>query len=435
MKKLALIFTIFLIANTLFAGNVDTFGIGSKATALGGAYSAYANDPYASHYNPAGLTQIKSFTISVGAEYLDPTLKVYNYSATNSEGGIVSSNKDFSDDSDNLLVPHFGLALPLGKNFVFGLSAYVPWGLHVKWDDNPNNNPAAYVASESYYIRETIVPTLAYKINDKWSVGLAILLGKTYAGEKRRIYAPGLPNHNKLVKIEMEDEFNWSFNLGVQYKPIEEVTIGLTYRSKTDVDFNKGDADVENWNGINGSVDVDGVEIDHPDQIQAGVRYAPNEKISLELDVVWTQWSLINSYTAEFNPYLMGSTAEHTSVRNWKNTTQLRIGGEWNINERFSLRAGYFYDPSPIPDETFDTMWPDADRKTYSIGAGINITKNLTLDLVVQYSIAEYKREIGGESVNLNEGYSNPITGEEGHVSMEADGYLWGYGATLTYRF
>ncbi len=434
MKKLALLLTIILSASTIFAGNVDTFGIGSKATALGGAYSAYADDPYAAHYNPAGLAQINSFTISAGFEYLDPNLNVYNYSATNGDGGIVSHNKDFSDDSDNLIVPHFGVAVPIGQKFVLGLAAYVPWGLHVKWDDNPSHNPAAYVASESYYIRETVVPTLAYKINNKWSVGFGLLLGKTYAGEKRRIYAPGLPNHNKLLKIEMEDDFNWSFNVGVQYKPIEQVTLGVTYRSKTDVDLD-GDAKVEHWDGINGNVDVDDVEIDHPDQVQVGVRYAPNKKISLELDAVWTQWSLIDSYTAKFNPDLMGSTSEHESKRNWKDTIQLRIGGEWNINDMFSLRAGYFYDPSPIPDETFDTMWPDADRKTYSIGAGINFTKHLSLDLVFQYSIAEYKREIGGESVNLNESYSNPVTKEEGHVSMEADGYLLGYGATLTYRF
>ena len=434
MKKLALLLTIILSASTIFAGNVDTFGIGSKATALGGAYSAYADDPYAAHYNPAGLAQINSFTISAGFEYLDPNLNVYNYSATNGDGGIVSHNKDFSDESDNLLVPHFGVVVPIGEKFVLGLAAYVPWGLHVKWDDNPNHNPAAYVASESYYIRETVVPTLAYKINNKWSVGFGLLLGKTYAGEKRRIYAPGLPNHNKLLKIEMEDDFNWSFNVGVQYKPIEQVTLGVTYRSKTDVDLD-GDAKVEHWDGINGNVDVDDVEIDHPDQVQVGVRYAPSKKISLELDAVWTQWSLIDSYTAKFNPDLMGSTSEHESKRNWKNTIQLRIGGEWNINDMFSLRAGYFYDPSPIPDETFDTMWPDADRKTYSIGAGINFTKHLSLDLVFQYSIAEYKREIGGESVNLNESYSNPVTKEEGHVSMEADGYLLGYGATLTYRF
>jgi len=435
MNKLTLVFVFLFSAAVSFAGNVDTFGIGSKATAMGGAYAAYADDVYATHYNPAGLTQIKSFTISAGAEYMDPYLKIHNYTATDYNGGTVASNEDFTDDSDNLIVPHFGIAMPVGK-FVFGLSAYVPFGLHIKWDDDPADNPAAYVATESYYIREVIAPTIAYKINDKWSVGAALLIGKTSAGEQRRVYAPGLPNHNKLVTVEMEDNFNWSVNLGVQYKPIKQVTIGLTYRSKTDVEL-EGDAEVDDWSGPGSDVDVDGVEIDHPDQLQLGVRYQPVENFSMEIDVVYSKWSQIDSYTAEFDPDLMGAEDEVTYNRDWHDTTQLRIGAEWNINKMFSLRGGYFYDPSPIPDDTFDTTWPDGDRKTYSIGAGINFTDSLTLDLVVQYSIAEQKRLIGGESENLNDHYIDPVTGDEGdaRVELEADGHLWGYGATLTYRF
>ena len=38
------------------AGNVDTFGIGSKATALGGAFSAYADEVRFSYTNIDILT-------------------------------------------------------------------------------------------------------------------------------------------------------------------------------------------------------------------------------------------------------------------------------------------------------------------------------------------------------------------------------------------
>lgn len=437
MNKLTLILVFLLTATLSFAGSVDTFGIGSKATAMGGAYSAYADDPYAIHYNPAGLTQIKTITISAGAEYMDPTLEIHNYTAQDYNGGTVAENESFSDTSDNLLVPHLGIAVPIGDKFVFGIAAYVPFGLHVKWDDNPDKNPASYIAAESYYIREVIAPSLAFKVNEKLSIGGAILLGKTYAGEKKRIYAPGLPNHNKLVKVTMEDEFNWSINLGVQYKPIKEVVIGFTYRSKTDVNFNKGDAEVENWDGINGNVDVSGVRIDHPDQFQLGLRYIPAENFSMEIDVVYSKWSQVTNYTATFDPVLMGSTEELYSNRDWQDTTQLRIGAEWEINEMFTVRGGYFYDPSPIPDSTFDTMWPDGDRKTYSLGAGINFSDNITLDLVIQYAIAEQKRQIGGESENFNHGYQDLVTHDDGEarVELEADGHLWGYGATLTYKF
>ncbi len=100
-----------------------------------------------------------------------------------------------------------------------------------------------------------------------------------------------------------------------------------------------------------------------------------------------------------------------------------------------TLRGGYFYDPSPIPDHTFDMLWPDADKKTYSLGAGFNFFKGkLTVDTVVQYIVAESKREIRGESVNLNNSYPGSF-GDPGKVSLFADGHLWGYGITVSYRF
>ncbi|WP_218188019.1 hypothetical protein [Desulfosarcina cetonica] len=47
-----------LSASYAWGANVDTFGIGAKATALGGAFSAYADDPYAIHYNLRGLYRL-----------------------------------------------------------------------------------------------------------------------------------------------------------------------------------------------------------------------------------------------------------------------------------------------------------------------------------------------------------------------------------------
>ncbi len=61
-----------IFAPSLHAGNVDTQGIGAKATALGGAFSAYGDDPFAVYYNPATLTQIRSAMISLGAHVVKP---------------------------------------------------------------------------------------------------------------------------------------------------------------------------------------------------------------------------------------------------------------------------------------------------------------------------------------------------------------------------
>jgi len=76
---------ILLAASVGYAGNVDTYGIGSKATALGGAFSATADDLYAIYYNPAGLTQIEKRVFSVGVNMIDPTIEISNYRVSNTD--------------------------------------------------------------------------------------------------------------------------------------------------------------------------------------------------------------------------------------------------------------------------------------------------------------------------------------------------------------
>ncbi len=413
-----------------FSGNVDTFGIGSKATALGGAYAAYADGPFAIYYNPAGLTQIKRPTASVGFEIMDPSLKMYDYKAKDSNGNEVQPyGKTFSDTSPNLVIPHFGVAVPINDKFTFGLASYVPYGLHIQWEDNTAVNAGAYNSFESYYVRMVVTPNISYKLSDKLSLGLGVSIGRSWSGTQRRIYAPSMPTlNNRVIKGTLMDSVNYSYNIGILYKPIDKLSFGLTYRSKTKTHFS-------------GNVEVIGVQkvgattsIDFPDQVQFGVRYMPTDKLSLETDVVWTHWGLIKKYTIHFDQPLLGMPYE-VFDRQWKNTTQVRFGVEYKASKLLSLRAGYYYDPTPIPTSTFDLLWPDGNKNTYSIGAGLNFGK-ISVDLAVQYIVASSKRTIKeGQSDELDGSYKNLITQQPGSVSARAGGHLWGYGLTVNYKF
>lgn len=429
-RSLKLFLLLSLFSLSARAGNVDTFGIGSKATALGGAFSAYADDPFAVYYNPAGLTQIKRPTLSVGVLTLNPTIKVHSFRAVDGDGNEVEPyGISFKDSSKNLIIPHFGFATRLFNGVYFGIGAYVPYGLHIKWESNPSKNSAAYNGFESYYVRGVVSPTIAFKLTDKLSFGFGISFGRSDAGTQRRIYSPSIPTlHNRVIKGELHDDFNVSFNLGLLYKPYDNLSFGITYRSRTKTSF-KGSVEVVGIEKVSAST-----SIDHPEQLQAGVKYRPNKKLTLTADVVWTNWSIVHGYTVKFNKPLLGKSKEYFP-RDWKDTRQIRLGLEYKVNEVLVLRGGYFYDPSPIPDHTFDMLWPDADKKTYSLGAGFNFFKGkLTVDTVVQYIVAESKREIGGESLNLNDSYPGS-SGNPGRVSLSADGHLWGYGITVSYRF
>jgi long-chain fatty acid transport protein len=476
MKKITVsVILSILMASTVHAASVDTFGIGAKATSLGGAVSASSDDVFSIYYNPAGLSQMKGPEVSAALQLADPNLKCHNYTLTGGENAAGTDLPDqggvsFSDKSSDLYIPSFGYAQPVTSSISVGVAAYIPFGLDVEWERDPAKNPGAYNWFHSYYIRETVNPTMSYKINNAFSVGAGVALGKSRSGAEKILNYPVAPSdanvaftghdtydpafaalvgtaygaaaqqaytalalthavNGSRLKIELEDSFNYSFNAGMLYKPSGTFAAGLTFRGRADADFD-------------GDVSIDGVKVatakqsyDHPEQIQAGIMVKPVNNVSMEVDVVWTHWAINKTQVTYFDTPLLGLLSSETLERNWHNTNQIRIGVEWQVNDFLALRAGYFYDPSPVPDDTFDIMWPDADRKTYSIGAGFNITKNLSVDTSLQFAYAETKRIIGGESDNLNDSYNTPGVIDGYKVEASADGYLLGYGVSVNYKF
>ncbi|BCS97847.1 hypothetical protein DSLASN_34790 [Desulfoluna limicola] len=527
VKRLACAAVCVLAASTMaYAGSVDTFGIGARATALGGAYSATADDPFAAYYNPAGLSQIEGKVFSAGVHLIDPTIKMSDFTVT--ERANMSNNlidpSSFEDESSILVAPHMGYAQKINDTFALGVAVYAPWGLELDWEKEPTKNPGSYSSYHSYYKRYGVTPTLSYKVNDKLAFGVGVTIGKSEAGADTTKYLkdvgsyeidhdnnaatakvpfagvvqgiidgagqantaaaaafyqsvltggvgpsgnpltpteiatytkyrdimgalanPAAPNqyltgadlmgvpsdmHNKTIGMELEDDLNYSYNVGVMYKPNETITLGLTYRSECDADF-EGDVLLDGVKSGTATMDYN-----HPQQIQAGVRYQPHNKFSIECDVVWTDWSINKEQLS-----VLGSPMEVTIIngipasiseerfdRDWEDTKQLRFGMEYILNDMVTLRGGYFYDPTPIPDTTLDMQWPDADKKTYSLGAGFNFGR-YTIDTVLQYTDIEQARHLGGESDNLNHSFQDNV------VSASADGYILGAGVTLTARF
>jgi len=144
MKKfLLLVFSmLFFYASNSFAGNVDTYGIGSKAASLGGAFSAYADDPYAAYYNPAGLTQIHSATLSAGVMAINPNLKAKEFQVPDLNIGPANIH----DESPILFAPHFGFAMPINEKLAAGVAVYAPFGSCLNGKRIPPKTPARITA-------------------------------------------------------------------------------------------------------------------------------------------------------------------------------------------------------------------------------------------------------------------------------------------------
>ncbi len=554
------VFLFFFLSTALvWAGNVDTYGIGAKATALGGAFTARADDFSAVYYNPAGLAQIERPQVSVGSAFVN--------AAVSSEVNFKNDydhrdGKYVKDDTQILIYPHGGVVYPFklfGKNAAFGVATYVPYGLWLRWEPDPRVNAGAYNTYEAWYYRVVnAAPTFAIQLTDKLYLGAGLTFGNSHSGVKRRIYQsplvmqsgsffsqafsmfsqalpaamasdvsaglilfqkpeiqqlaisvggltpqqlqalltgvqagdPGaISQFNTLIgnfsamspdfasallsvkasplvanlkdgkmKTSAVDEFNWSWNVGLLYKVRNNLQIGLCYRGLTKTRFWVR-THIYDGNGNR----VDSVKghtwVDHPDQFQAGIYWRPFKRLHLEADVTWTNWQRIDHYKVDWNHPLLydyfynGLMAEGVDPaaarkfakdaigetedfnRWWRNTLQYRFGVEYDLFDWLALRAGYFYDPTPIPEKSADATWPDTDKQTFAFGTGLKIFNGkLIVDTTYQLTITDGRRIIGwGDSVNLDETYGTED--EHPEAQLVGRGYVHNITMTLTYMF
>lgn len=411
------------------ANSNDNYGIGSKAASLGGALSASPDGPYAVFYNPAGLTHEKGRTISVGTLVMNPLIDVDDYKSN--PGPAV----DFEDKSPVCFSPHFGYSSSITDKISYGIAGYVPFGFSLEWDDDPNVNPGAYSGYKVWHHREVITPGIAYKINEKLSIGAAVSFGSSHTGNKLVSQGVSYAAGTKATfETEMDDDFNYSYNLGVMYKPVNYLSFGLTYRSRTEIDF-KGETTLLIPGVMEKDYDIELKNVDHPEQIQAGVKYVYKDRLSIEADILWTRWSIVSDETVKFkHPDLQMISVlkgdRQIYQRDWNDVTHVKIGIEYKLNKMVSLRCGFYNDPSPVPSESFDFEWPDADKKTYSLGAGFNF-ENWEIDTAFIYGVSKERKIAPGESTNANASYPLYPPG----VSTNAKGSVHGFGLTVSYKF
>ncbi len=168
------------------------------------------------------------------------------------------------------------------------------------------------------------------------------------------------------------------------YKFTPRLQAGITYRGKTKTKLS-GPTDFIASNGNLLDSATKSIGIDALAQIQGEIYYQFTSKFSDGIDVVWTHWSRIKSYTVTWDkvPELLqieGKTSE-TFIRNRKNTTLLKFGASYNLSKKVVLRGEFYYHLSSVINKDFDMVWPDANKIAIFTDVGIEFSKHLNLAL------------------------------------------------------
>ncbi|MDP3030332.1 MAG: outer membrane protein transport protein [Deltaproteobacteria bacterium] len=357
-----------------FAAGFAILQQGTAPMAQGNAFVAQADDPSAIFFNPAGINQLKGTQVYLGATAIAPRAE-YKGLGTKSR-----------TESHVYLPLQFYLTHELTTDLAVGLGVFSPFGLGTKWDDGWAGR---YVATSSDLNTFSVNPVLSWKASEKLSVagGVNVMRAEADLRKKLDLSRFGLPDGNQLFKGA---DYGYGYNLGLLYQLTPATNIGLSYRSEVKVKID-GDAEYSVDPKVAAFFPNGGAhsQFVFPPSLFAGVAYKGLAPWVFECDLTWTGWSTFEELRVTLDrPVSSPPKSVSVQPRNWNDVFAYRFGVNYKWDEAITIRAGYIFDESPVPDETMDPSIPDADRHIFCLGGDYRL-KDFTIGIAYNYVLGK----------------------------------------------
>ncbi len=416
-----------LILSTLSVSSVaqmTTNLIGpSKAMALGNAVTADTPGVFAIQYNPAGLAKLdgRQFQINVVNAYMDidaDFIAPEDYNIFGIDGLEIDENtgkqKDWVANSHShtnqlaLYVPGYGIKKlpagpgvapsmgfsikPAGSKFTFGNAFYIPMlaGFYRDKEDPGSYMPKATALQRITYLS----PTVAYEINDEWSVGFGVQFSHQAVAADQYMRAPNMllgvaeilqeafnceSGNEPLapfialcggnigpwddvgsLSLDLQETLSPTYSLGVIWEPTDWFSWGASYYSDSDMHL-KGTFEIDytdEWSGfwqsfnssIIGAISAAilslpsgapreagnvSMKLTYPQHFKTGISLKVHPKLTVNVDVGYYDWSTFDALHLKFDRNLefLGAARILSPDNATNNTMDLPLNweDEWNV--------------------------------------------------------------------------------------------------------
>ncbi len=330
-------------------------------------------------WNPAAIARSgRELSFGMHAIRIDSEVK-NNGSYVTYPGGanvpVVNPRNTEVDPIESGLVPNFAFATPIGDRFAVGVSVAAPYNFTTKYEPG---SFARYDALTSELRSGDASLTVAWQVNDWLDLGAG--LNAQYVKAKLTSAMPSVsplvPDGSSSLEGDGWD-FGWNVGAQVHKGPWD---FGLSYRSKIEHELD-GDVNIVLTGPLApNSVSTAGTaSFNTPWFASASVRYAVNDKLTLNAQVNRIGWSEFDAINVD---YPGGGDSIH---QNYKDVTTGAIGLDYALSDKTTLRAGVGYDPTPTRDSLRTARIPDADRLLVSVGGSTEVTRGVTFDAGLTY--------------------------------------------------
>ena len=486
MKRLVIVVLASILSMTVFAEGYQVNLLSTKQTGMGHVGTGMKLGAESMHFNPAGLAFLRTnmdYSLGISAIMAKAKYSYDGYSAKtdNPVGTPLYAYAGFKI-YENLaagisLTTPYGNSLKWPKNWAgagliqdISLKSYVIQptlsykitdrlsigvGLQLAWG-NVNLSRALMSAGDLQRIGaefESFLPLLASVPSNVISDADKQAMQEMVASMKNAEVPPA------YARLEGNAHMRVGFNVGIMYDVCDKVTIGLSYRSKIKMRVKEGEASLNYANRriedlftnmedllakygpmLNQLLGVtvpnisipkydEGsfrAELPLPSNTTLGVSYRPTDRWELALDLQYVGWNAYDSLNVYFNEAELG-IAPIKAEKDYKNSMTYRIGASYKTTDRLVLRAGVYYDQSPIRKKLYNPETPGMDKLGLSAGLTFEPYKGLQFDVAFLY--------IQGFSQHGKYPYKNVVTGVDEMFEGKYKSTAFSPSIGISYRF
>ncbi|MHA6249494.1 OmpP1/FadL family transporter [Pontibacter sp. CAU 1760] len=383
-----------LLSATAMAGGYQVNLASQRQTGMGHTGTGLQTGTSSIFFNPGAMSFMRENGVTVGANLINSRIA---YRAPEPSNTTALADNDFGTPFQ--LYGVFGVT----EKLKLGLGVYTPFGSGVRWGNEWSGRYGlAEIDLKAIYFQ----PTASYQISDKLGIGVGFVIASGGVDLKRVLPVQNQNGMEGSIQLDGGAETAYGYNVGVFYQPIEQLSLGLSYRSQVDIKVNEGDVTFSNIPAAAKASFPDGTtfnaELPMPSTLSFGVGYQPTDRLTLAVDVSRVQWSAYEKLRFDFSQPVAGN-ASSESRRDYEDAMIYRIGGEYKVNGDLAVRAGAYYDQTPVQDGYLTPETPDADSRGLSVGLGYNVSDLISLDASFLYinkaertDTADKSNSIGG---------------------------------------
>lgn len=391
-----------IITDIKINSSPNPVGSGARATGMGGAFIAIADDATAASWNPGGLMQLETPEVSIVGS-CDISRDDYDSESHPEASGM--------NEITRYDLNYFSIAYPFqfaAKNMVVSLNYQKLYDMNKNMDFHITSTGwlpgfPQYEIRDNVRFRQrgslkAISPAYAIQITPRFSVGATfniwtdeLFWDNDWTANTDEMFSgigvTGTTYRNKRTRKESFSHFKgFNMNIGFLWDVNPTITIGAVFKTPFDASLRYRYKETQKvYQPAIGSIMTNSVafsehrDLKMPMSYGLGVAFRLSDVWTISFDVYRTNWSRFFMETREngdFSP-IDGTPRRYSHVHD---TTQVRVGGEYLLmleKTIIPLRAGLFYDPQPSQKHPGDCFG-------FSLGSGIMLNKHVLLDWAYQ---------------------------------------------------